>query len=78
VRIEHLENLPNLIFLDMYNNKLITLDGPVSCARGLRVLMAGKNRLTSITNLTTLKKLDVLDLHSNEIKNISGVLCDVM
>ena len=23
-------------------------------------------------------KLDVLDFHSNEIKNISGVLCDVM
>lgn len=72
-RIQHLENLPNLIFLDMYNNKLSTLEGPVSCARGLRVLMAGKNRLTAISNLGNLKKLDVLDLHSNEIK----VLCIV-
>lgn len=72
-RIQHLENLPNLIFLDMYNNKLSTLEGPVSCARGLRVLMAGKNRLTNITNLSNLKKLDVLDLHSNEIKRVAGM-----
>ncbi len=71
--IKNLENLPNLIFLDMYNNKLASLDGSLSCARGLRVLMAGKNRLGAISNLTLLKKLDVLDLHSNEIKKISGL-----
>ena len=71
--IQHVENLPNLIFLDFYNNKLTTLDGPVSAAKGLRVLMAGKNRLTQISNLTNLKKLDVLDLHSNEIQKINGL-----
>ncbi len=72
-KIQHLENLPNLIFLDMYNNKLATLDGPISSVRGLRVLMAGKNRITTISNLSTLRKLDVLDLHSNDIKQIEGL-----
>ena len=71
--VQHLENLPNLIFLDMYNNKLATLDGPISSVRGLRVLMAGKNRITAISNLSTLRKLDVLDLHSNDIKQIEGL-----
>ncbi|RYG01527.1 MAG: hypothetical protein EOO02_12575 [Chitinophagaceae bacterium] len=71
--ITNLENLPNLIFLDLYNNKIITLEGPLCQVRGLRVLMAGKNRINRITNLTQLKKLDVLDLHSNEIKVIEGL-----
>ena len=70
--IQNLENLPNLIFLDLYNNKISTLDGPLSSLKTLRVLMAGKNRITSISNLTNLKKLDVLDLHSNEIAEIGG------
>eukprot|EP01041_Mallomonas_annulata_P011389 gene11389-23833_t len=71
--IQNLENLPNLIFLDLYNNKLSSLDGPLSCVSGLRVLMAGKNRITNISNLTNLRKLDVLDLHSNEIREIEGL-----
>ena len=62
--IQNLENLPNLIFLDLYNNKLTTLEGSISAVKGLRVLMAGKNRITAISNLTQLRKLDVLDLHS--------------
>ena len=40
---------------------------------GLRVLMAGKNRISQISNLTQLRKLDVLDLHSNEITEIKGL-----
>jgi Leucine-rich repeat (LRR) protein len=35
--------------------------------------MAGKNRITSISNLTSLRKLDVLDLHSNDIKVTDGL-----
>ena len=70
--IQNLENLPNLIFLDLYNNKLSSLEGPLSCITGLRVLMAGKNRIPVISNLANLRKLDVLDLHSNEIKDIEG------
>lgn len=71
--IQNLENLPNLIFLDLYNNKLMSLEGPVSLVKGLRVLMAGKNRINTISNLSTLRKLDVLDLHSNEIRQIEGL-----
>jgi Leucine-rich repeat (LRR) protein len=71
--IQNLENLPNLIFLDLYNNKISTLDGPLSTVKGLRVLMAGKNKIGMISNLTALRKLDVLDLHSNEIRAIEGL-----
>ena len=35
--------------------------------------MAGKNRITAISNLTQLRKLDVLDLHSNAITKIDGL-----
>lgn len=71
--IQNIENLPNLIFLDLYNNKITSLDGCLSTVKGLRVLMVGKNRISQISNLTGLKKLDVLDLHSNEIKEIKGM-----
>lgn len=71
--ISNVENLPNLIFLDLYNNQIMSLEGPLSSVRGLRVLMAGKNKIQKIQNLQHLKKLDVLDLHSNEIKVIEGL-----
>lgn len=71
--IQNLENLPNLIFLDLYNNKLTSLEGSISSVKGLRVLMVGKNRIQNISNLTQLRKLDVLDLHSNEISEITGL-----
>lgn len=71
--IQNLENLPNLIFLDLYNNKITSLEGPLSTVKGLRVLMAGKNKISSISNLQPLRKLDVLDLHSNEIRSIEGL-----
>lgn len=71
--IQNLENLPNLIFLDLYNNKITSLDGPLSTVKGLRVLMAGKNKIGCINNLQALRKLDVLDLHSNEIRSIEGL-----
>jgi leucine-rich repeat-containing protein 49 len=70
-RIENLENLPNLIFLDLYNNRLDSLEGSLATAKGLRVFMAGKNRISTISNLSKLTKLDVLDLHSNEITEIN-------
>jgi Leucine-rich repeat (LRR) protein len=71
--LSHLENLSNLIFLDVYNNKITSLEGSLSLMKGLRVLMLGKNRIHQISNLSNLKKLDVLDLHSNDIKVIEGL-----
>lgn len=71
--IQNLENLPNLIFLDLYNNKITTLAGSLSMVKGLRVLMTGKNKISAITNLTNLRKLDVLDLHSNDISVVEGL-----
>lgn len=71
--IQNVDNLPNLIFLDVYNNKIHSLEGPLSLVKGLRVLMAGKNKISCISNLSTLRKLDVLDLHSNEIRVIEGL-----
>ena len=35
--------------------------------------MAGKNKIGALSNLGQLRKLDVLDLHSNEIKVIEGL-----
>lgn len=71
--IQNLENLPNLIFLDLYNNKITSLNGSLTLVKGLRVLMAGKNKISSISNLSPLRKLDVLDLHSNDISIIEGL-----
>jgi leucine-rich repeat-containing protein 49 len=71
--ISRIENLPNLIFLDLYNNQIRSLDGPLNTVKGLRVLMAGKNKISEINNLEQCKKLDVLDLHSNEISEIKGL-----
>ncbi len=39
----------------------------------VQVLMVGKNRITQISNLQALRKLDVLDLHSNEIEDVQGL-----
>jgi Leucine-rich repeat (LRR) protein len=71
--IQNIENLPNLIFLDLYSNQLTTLNGTLSACKNLRVLMAGKNKISAISNLAQFKRLDVLDLHSNDIRTIEGL-----
>lgn len=71
--IANMDNLPNLIFLDLYNNKLTSLEGPLTLLKGLRVLMVGKNRIKEISNLSNCQKLDVVDLHSNELTDINGL-----
>jgi len=73
VNITNLEGLPNLIFLDLYNNSIEVMDDALGCVPTLRVLMLGKNRITQIGNLELLTKLDVLDLHSNGIVAIEGL-----
>lgn len=48
-KITNLANLPCLIFLDLYNNLIDTLDGPLSAMSSLRVLMVGKNKVEKVT-----------------------------
>ncbi|XP_058060316.1 LOW QUALITY PROTEIN: uncharacterized protein LOC131210998 [Anopheles bellator] len=65
-------NLGNLVFLDLYDNQI----EKISCLDGLRsltVLLLGKNRITDIGGLISLKAtLRVLDLHGNKISSITG------
>ncbi len=68
-KICHLQGLPNLIFLDLYNNRIERIEG-LACVPALRVLMLGKNAIRNVENLEPLRKLDVLDLHSNRIAKI--------
>lgn len=71
-KIENLLSLPNLIFLDLYNNQIKEING-LHTVPSLRVLMLGKNLIDKIKNLNALNKLDVLDLHSNKIAKIENV-----
>lgn len=47
-KITNLTNLPNLIFIDLYNNYIDTLEGPLSTMTGLRVMMVGKNKIDKV------------------------------
>lgn len=70
-------NLTNLVFLDLYNNQI----EKISCLDGLKsltVLLLGKNRISDITGITSLKQtLRVLDLHGNRITHISQKICQL-
>lgn len=62
----------NLVFLDLYDNQIervSNLDGLPS----LTVLLLGKNRISDISGLSSLKStLRVLDLHGNKLCSISN------
>lgn len=69
------DSLANLVFLDLYDNqidRISNLDG----LKSLTVLLLGKNRITDISGIVSLKNtLRVLDLHGNKISNISQKIC---
>ncbi len=80
-RMENLVNLPQLIFLDLYSNKIKVVSGialshvlkrieGLDGLPSLRVLMLGKNEIEKIESLSLSTRLDVLDLHSNRICRI--------
>ncbi|XP_070206468.1 leucine-rich repeat-containing protein 49-like isoform X2 [Littorina saxatilis] len=71
-RIQHLNTLRRLIFLDLYDNQIEQING-LSQLKSLRVLMLGKNKIKKIENLDALVKLDVLDLHGNQISRIENL-----
>lgn len=70
-------NFTNLVFLDLYNNqieRISNLDG----LKSLTVLLLGKNRISDITGITSLKQtLRVLDLHGNRITHIAQKICQL-
>lgn len=70
-------NFTNLVFLDLYNNqieKISNLDG----LKSLTVLLLGKNRISDISGITSLKQtLRVLDLHGNRITHIAQKICQL-
>ena len=69
--VSSLAGLPNLVFLDLYSNKVNrVLD--MHHVPLLRVLMLGKNCLTCVEGLEPLARLDVLDLHNNEVSSLRG------
>ena len=71
-RISRLETVRNLVFLDLYANAVEKIAG-LECVPQLRVLMLGRNRIRPIgAGLARLTRLDVLDLHNNEIASTSG------
>ena len=72
-KIQHLNNLNNLVFLDMYNNSLTEISG-LEHLPNIRVLMLGRNNIRMISGLASLSKLDVLDIHSNHISRIEGLM----
>ncbi len=70
-KIENIVSLPNLSYLDLYDNFIKDLDG-INNAFNLKILIIGKNNIQEIRSGLNLKKLEVLDLHSNKIKKISN------
>ncbi|XP_037948788.1 uncharacterized protein LOC119680166 [Teleopsis dalmanni] len=62
----------NLVFLDLYNNQIERI-GNLDGLPTLSVLLLGKNRITDISGLHSLRQtLRVLDLHGNKIISISN------
>ena len=66
-RVSRLESVKNLVFLDLTENALESLEGVEACPH-LRVLLVAKNRLRRLGRaLASLPKLDVLDARENGV-----------
>ncbi|XP_054735181.1 uncharacterized protein LOC129242523 [Anastrepha obliqua] len=64
----------DLVFLDLYDNQIERI-GNLDGLPMLSVLLLGKNRLTDIGGLSSVRQtLRVLDLHGNKIANIANKL----
>lgn len=79
LKIENRMNTPqygktfqNLVFLDLYDNQIDRV-GNLDGLKNLTVLLLGKNRITDISGLASLKtSLRVLDLHGNKLTSITN------
>ncbi|CAD8163706.1 unnamed protein product [Paramecium pentaurelia] len=70
--IQNLVSLPNLLYLDLYDNQIKEID-KLKQIQKFKVLLFPKNQIRRIQNLDHLTKLEVLDLHSNRIANLEGL-----
>lgn len=68
-KIERLETLSRLIYLDFTNNHLDEITG-LEALRNLKVLLLGQNRIKEIKGINHMMQLDILDLHGNEIEKV--------
>ncbi|CAD8113665.1 unnamed protein product [Paramecium sonneborni] len=70
--IQNLVSLPNLLYLDLYDNLIKEIEELKQVSK-LKVLLLPKNQIRKIQNLDYLQMLEVLDLHSNKINNLEGL-----
>lgn len=71
-KINNLTNLPCLIFLDLYNNLIDTLEGPLSAMGSLRVVMAGKNRIQKVSASS---KVGTIERRERNVDTLDVVHC---
>lgn len=70
-------SLTNLVFLDLYNNQIERIEN-LDGLQSLTVLLLGKNRISDIAGIVSLKNtLRVLDLHGNKINNINQKISEL-
>ena len=65
-------SLPNLLYLDLFDNQIKEIDSLSAGVPTLKVLLLPKNNISKIKNVNELIKLEVLDLHANKISKIEG------
>lgn len=71
-KIENLISLPNLLYIDFFDNQIREIENLANGIPTMKVLLMPKNQITRIRNINELVKLEVLDLHSNKISKIEG------
>ncbi|CAH8438130.1 unnamed protein product [Schistosoma rodhaini] len=71
-RIVHLHHLTKLVYLNISNNQLTTMNG-LETLYSLRILLLGNNQIKQICALNNLYNLNVLDLNHNQIQIIENL-----
>ncbi|XP_018649433.1 hypothetical protein Smp_144190 [Schistosoma mansoni] len=72
-RIEHLHHLTKLVYLNISDNQLTTMNG-LETLYSLRILLLGNNQIKQICALNNLYNLNVLDLNHNQIQIIENLI----
>lgn len=72
-KLENLISLPNLVYIDFFDNQIRQIQNLSNGIPTLKVLLLSKNSISKIKNVNELPRLEVLDLHSNKISKIENV-----